>query len=115
MAITVFGIPNCDTVKKARRFLQDQGVDFAFHDFRVDGLAPTQIETWLRTQPMDVLLNKRGTSWRNLPDADKDNDDKAHLVALMVANPTLIKRPVIDNGGTITVGFSPEVQASLIA
>ena len=115
MAITVYGIPNCDTVKKARVFLADQGHEFSFHDFRKTGLEAAQIEGWLSQQPMDVLLNKRGTSWRKLSDADKDNSDVAHLVALMVANPTLIKRPVIERDGAVSVGFGKDVQASFQA
>ena len=111
MAITLYGIPNCDTVKKARVFLDAQGHAFAFHDFRKDALREDMVRVWLKAQPMDKLLNKRGTSWRKLDDADKANEDEAHLVALMVANPTLIKRPVIDHDGQITVGFTDDVKA----
>jgi arsenate reductase len=110
MSLTVYGIPNCDTVKKARVWLADKGQDFAFHDFRKDGLSEDMVLRWLTAQPMDTLLNKRGTSWRKLPDADKANEDEAHLVALMVANPTLIKRPVIEAGGQVTVGFTVAVK-----
>ena len=88
MRLTVYGIPNCDTVKKARVWLADKGADFTFHDFRKDGLSPDMVTRWLAAQPMDKLLNKRGTSWRKLSDADKANADDAHLIALMLANPT---------------------------
>ena len=115
MAIRVYGIPNCDTVKKARAFLAEQGHAFDFHDFRKHGLEREKLESWLTQQPMDVLLNKRGTSWRKLSDADKDNPDSQHLVALMLANPTLIKRPVIERDGVVSVGFSKDVQASFCA
>tara|TARA_B110000971_G_scaffold219445_1_gene260585 strand:- start:3695 stop:4042 length:348 start_codon:yes stop_codon:yes gene_type:complete len=115
MTITVYGIPNCDTVKKARVFLADQGHEFSFHDFRKAGLEAAQIEGWLSQQPMDVLLNKRGTSWRKLSDADKEKTDTGHLVALMVGNPTLIKRPVIERDGVVSVGFSKDVQTSFSA
>lgn len=115
MAIRVYGIPNCDTVKKARVFLAEQGHAFDFHDFRKDGLERDKLESWLTQLPMDVLLNKRGTSWRKLSDADKDNPDSKHLVALMLANPTLIKRPVIERDGVVSVGFSKDVQASFCA
>lgn len=111
MPLTVYGIPNCDTVKKARVFLDAQGQSPQFHDFRKDGLTVDMVRAWLAHVPMDKLLNKRGTSWRNLSDADKANEDEAHLVALMVAQPTLIKRPVIDRDGRITVGFDKTVQA----
>jgi arsenate reductase len=112
MRLTVYGIPNCDTVKKARVWLADKGQDFAFHDFRKDGLSEDMVLRWLKAQPMDTLLNKRGTSWRKLSDADKANEDEAHLVALMVANPTLIKRPVMEAGDKVTVGFTDAVKDS---
>ena len=87
MTLTVYGIPNCDTVKKARVWLGDKGQDFAFHDFRKDGLSAEMVTRWLAQVPMDKLLNKRGTSWRKLSDADKVNEEAAHLVALLDAAP----------------------------
>lgn len=111
MSLTVYGIPNCDTVKKARLWLADKGQDFTFHDFRKNGLQEDMVRRWLQAQPMDKLLNKRGTSWRNLSDADKANEAEAHLIALMVENPTLIKRPVIEAGDKVTVGFTDDVKA----
>ena len=111
MLLTVYGIPNCDTVKKARLWLADKGHDFAFHDFRKDGLSAAMVTRWLADVPMEKLLNKRGTSWRNLSDADKANEDAAHLIALMVENPTLIKRPVMEARQQVTVGFTDEVKA----
>ena len=111
MALTVYGIPNCDTVKKARNWLADGGRDFVFHDFRKDGLEEAHITAWLAHVPMEKLLNKRGTSWRALSDADKANEDEAHLIALMLAHPTLIKRPVMQADGKVTVGFTDEVKA----
>ena len=111
MSLTLYGIPNCDTVKKARVWLADKGQDFVFHDFRKDGLSEDMVMRWLQIQPMDKLLNKRGTSWRKLSDADKANETQAHLVALMVANPTLIKRPVIEAGSKVSVGFTDDVKA----
>ena len=111
MSLTVYGIPNCDTVKKARAWLADKGQDFIFHDLRKDGLSQDMVMRWLQGQPMDKLLNKRGTSWRKLSDADKANEQEAHLIALMVANPTLIKRPVIEAGDKVSVGFTDDVKA----
>ena len=111
MTLTVYGIPNCDTVKKARVWLGDKGQDYAFHDFRKDGLSEDMVTRWLAHVTMDKLLNKRGTSWRKLSDVDKANEDAAHLVELMVENPTLIKRPVIEAGDQVTVGFTDEVMA----
>lgn len=111
MRLTVYGIPNCDTVKKARLWLADKGQDFAFHDFRKDGLSEDMLARWLAHMPMEKLLNKRGTSWRKLSDADKANEDAAHLMALMFENPTLIKRPVMEAGDQVTVGFTDDVKA----
>ena len=111
MTIEFYGIPNCDTVKKARLWLSDKGQDFTFHDFRKDGLSADMVTRWLAHVPMEKLLNKRGTSWRKLSDADKANEDAAHLIALMVENPTLIKRPVIEATKQVTVGFTDEVKA----
>ena len=88
-----------------------KGYEVAFHDFRKDGLTAEQVKGWLVQVPMDKLLNKRGTSWRNLSDADKANEDEAHLIALMLAHPTLIKRPVIEHDGKVTVAFTKEVEA----
>ena len=111
MRLTLYGIPNCDTVKKARTALAEKGYEVAFHDFRKDGLAAGQVQGWLAHVSMEKLLNKRGTSWRKLSDADKANEGEAHLVALMVDNPTLIKRPVIEHDGKVTVGFAKDVEA----
>lgn len=110
MQVTLYGIPNCDTVKKARTALADKGYDVTFHDFKKAGLSEDKIRFWLSHRPMEVLLNKRGTSWRKLSDADKANEDEAHLIALMVDNPSLIKRPVIEAGDKVTVGFTDEVK-----
>ena len=108
---TLYGIPNCDTVKKARVALADKGYEVTFHDFRKDGLGAEKVTGWLKHVPMEKLLNKRGTSWRKLSVADKANEDEAHLIALMVDNPTLIKRPVIEHEGRVTVGFTKDVEA----
>jgi arsenate reductase len=109
--LSLYGIPNCDTVKKARTALAASGHEVHFHDFRKDGLTADKVIEWLAHVPMDKLLNKRGTSWRKLSDADKANEDEAHLIALMVDTPTLIKRPVIEAGDKVTVGFSEDVKA----
>ena len=110
MTVTVYGIPNCDTVKKARKWLDAQGIDHVFHDFRKDGLDAQKLAYWLAHVDMDILLNRRGTSWRKLSDTDKANNDVAHLTALMLDNPTLVKRPVCEKDGTVTVGFTAQVQ-----
>ena len=115
MALTLYGIPNCDTVRKARKWLEAEGIAYQFHDFKKHGLTAQTVQGWLAQQPLHILLNRRGTSWRKLSDAKKAITDEAQLVALMVANPSLVKRPVCVAGKTITVGFSEDVQATLKA
>ncbi|PHS68564.1 MAG: ArsC family reductase [Methylophaga sp.] len=101
----LYGIKNCDTVKKARRWCDANGVDFQFHDFRVDGLDETTILGWLTSVSWEVLLNKRSTSWKQLDDPRKEQLDQNIAVELMLANPTLIKRPVLSDGKSCMVGF----------
>ena len=101
----LYGIKNCDTVKKARRWLDANGVNFQFHDFRVDGLDQATVESWLETVSWETLLNKRGTTWRKLDDPRKEQLDQTIAIELMLANPTLIKRPVITNNSDCMVGF----------
>lgn len=113
--ITVYGIPNCDTVKKARTWLADNGLDFSFHDFRKDGLAAETLESWIAELGRDVLINRRGTTWRKLTDAEKQVDSDADAVALLLANPAMIKRPVIDLGARRLVGFTEDVRDQLQA
>ena len=115
MALTLYGIPNCDTVRKACKWLEAEGIAYQFHDFKKHGLTAQTVQGWLAQQPLDILLNRRGTSWRKLSDVEKAITDEAQLVALMVANPSLVKRPVCVAGKTITVGFSEDVQATLKA
>ena len=101
----LFGIKNCDSVKKARRWLDDHRVAYAYHDFRQDGLDRATIESWLNHVNWETLLNKRGTTWRKLDDPRKDNLDQATAIELMLENPTLIKRPVVMSTTTVIVGF----------
>ena len=115
MALTLYGIPNCDTVRKARKMLEAEGIDYQFHDFKKQGLSAQTVQGWLAHQPLDILLNRRGTSWRKLSDAEKALTDEAQLVELMVANPSLVKRPVCVAGDMVTVGFAEEVQSKLKA
>lgn len=103
--MVLYGIKNCDTVRKARRWLDANGVDFQFHDFRTDGLDETTINAWLKTVSWEVLLNKRGTTWRKLEDPRKEQLDRATAIELMLANPTLIKRPVLSDNADCMVGF----------
>jgi arsenate reductase len=103
---TVYGIKNCDTVKKACTWLNQHNIIFQLHDFRKDGLTKTKVNDWLKSVDWEVLLNKRGTTWRKLSDQQKENFNKKTIVDLMVAEPTLIKRPVLEHDGQVMVGFS---------
>lgn len=104
--VTVFGIRNCDTIRKARRWLDGQGVEYSFHDVRSDGLSRTQLENWVKTLGWENLLNRRGTTWRNLPEAVRDNINKRVAVKLMLEQPAMIKRPVLDLDNSLHLGFS---------
>lgn len=107
MEKTLYGIPNCDTVKKARTWLAEQGQDFTFHDFKKQGLTRATVAAWLEQLDWEVLVNRKGTTWRNLTDEQKAAViDKASALELMLANPSVIKRPVLDAGGKLSVGFS---------
>ena len=108
MAVTIYGIKNCDTMKKAFAWLGQHGVDYVFHDYRVDGIAKADIRRWSKTVGWEKLLNKSSTTFRALSDAEKADLDEAKAIDLMVAQPTMIKRPVLDTGKAIEVGFKPE-------
>ncbi|MFM8546919.1 MAG: ArsC family reductase [Betaproteobacteria bacterium] len=110
----VFGISNCDQVRKARAWLQLAGVDYRFHDFRADGLDGTHLAVWMRHVPWDALLNRRGTTWRRLDEARRASvTDQRSAIELMLAEPTLVKRPVLQHGQRILVGFSEPLYAAL--
>jgi arsenate reductase len=102
----LYGISNCDTVKKARRWLDEQGVAYRFHDVRKDGLEPARLQSWIDALGWDKLLNKSGTTFRKLPDAQKDGLDAASAKVLMLDQPAMIRRPVVEASGAISVGFS---------
>lgn len=106
--ITIFGIPNCDTIKKARKWLDGNDISYQFHDLRDDGLSAKLIEHWFEIVGWEILINKRSTTWRQLKDEQKEGLDESRALSLLLENPTLIKRPVFDNGLTILVGFSEE-------
>lgn len=116
--ITLFGIPNCDTVKKARTWLETNAIPFQFHNFKKDGLAQAQVETWLSQIELDILINRKGTSWRALSEEQKNlANDRDGAIHLMVAQPSLIKRPVLqineDGIKHLGVGFKPEIYQSI--
>jgi len=106
MALTLYGIPNCDTVKKARTWLDAAGIAYVFHDFRKDGLDPAKLQDWIDAVGWEKLLNKAGTTFRKLPDADKAGLDTAKAKALMLEQPAMIKRPVVEAADGVSVGFS---------
>jgi Spx/MgsR family transcriptional regulator len=101
----LYGIKNCDTVKKTRDWLEQNNIDYRFHDFRADGLHETQIKSWIAEIGLETLVNKRSTTWKELDDAIKNNFDEKSAPALIAANPTLIKRPLLDTGKKKNVGF----------
>ena len=115
--ITLYGIPNCDTVKKARTWLTDQGHDYVFHDFKKQGVPQPQLDQWLQAVGWETLINRKGTSWRLLDDATKSGvADAASAQAVALLQPSVIKRPVVEwADGKVTVGFKPEAFASRVA
>lgn len=116
MEITIYGIKNCDTMKKARAWLDKHGVDYAFHDYKTAGIERQRLEQWCQKVGWELLLNRAGTTFRKLPDADKNGLDAKKAVALMLAQPSMIKRPVLDRGGDkLLVGFTPEAYSSALA
>ena len=109
MSITIYGIKNCDTMKKARAWLDKHGVDYSFHDYKTAGIERERLESWEKKVGWETLLNRAGTTFRKLPDKDKNGLDAAKAVALMLGQPSMIKRPVLDLGaGKLIVGFAPE-------
>jgi arsenate reductase (glutaredoxin) len=109
--MTIHGIRNCDTMKKARAWLEAQGLEYQFHDYKTQGIAPETLAAWVGELGWEVLLNRAGTTFRKLPDAEKQGLDAARAMALMLAQPSMIKRPVLDLGPRRIVGFSPESYA----
>jgi len=111
---TLYGIKQCDTVKKARNWLNQHNIDYQFHDFRTDGLDLALLESFEQALGYETLLNKRSTSWRQLADEQKKDLDKNKALKLMLETPTLIKRPVLDTGNQFIIGFKPEHYQSLL-
>lgn len=109
MGLTMYGIKNCDTVAKARKWLEDRGVAYAFHDYKASGIDRPRLEAWVDELGWEPLLNRAGTTFRKLDDADKQNLDREKAIGLMLANPSMIKRPVLDLGERRLVGFKPEL------
>ena len=106
--ITIYGIKNCDTMKRARAWLDGHKVQYAFHDYKASGIDKPTLEGWIGKVGWEVLLNRAGTTFKKLPDADKENVTEKKAIALMLAQPSMIKRPVLEAKGKLTVGFKPE-------
>jgi arsenate reductase (glutaredoxin) len=116
MAISIYGIKNCDTMKKARAWLDQHGIAYGFHDYKTEGIERARLEQWCRDIGWETLLNRAGTTFRKLPDADRADLTEKKAVALMLAQPSMIKRPVLVLGrGKILVGFKPEVYEAALA
>jgi Spx/MgsR family transcriptional regulator len=116
MPITIYGIKNCDTMKKARAWLDKHGVDYAFHDYKTAAIERARLEQWAKQVGWEMLINRAGTTFRKLPDKDKDGIDAKKAIALMLREPSMIKRPVLDLGrGKLLVGFAPEIYSAAMA
>ena len=113
--ITLHGIKTCDTMKKARAWLDAKGVAYAFHDYKTQGIAPETLAGWVRELGWEAVLNRAGTTFRKLPDEQKQGLTEKKAIALMLAQPSMIKRPVLDLGPRRLVGFSPESYAKALA
>jgi arsenate reductase len=114
VTITIYGIKNCDTMKKARAWLDQRKIKYAFHDYKAQGIDRADLERWIGAVGWEVLINRAGTTFRALPEAEKQDLDVRKAIALMLAQPSMIKRPVLDIGGSLHVGFKPEAYATVL-
>ena len=115
MSITLYGIKTCDTMKKARTWLDEHGVSYAFHDYKVSAIDAASLQKWCDEHGWDKVLNRAGTTFRKLDEADKQDLGQAKAIALMLAQPSMIKRPVLDLGERTLLGFKPELYAQALA
>ena len=115
MKTVIYGIRNCDTMKKARTWLESHDIDHAFHDYKVSGIDPQRLAGWVKEVGWEVLLNRAGTTFRKLPEARRQHLDQKSAMALMLEQPSMIKRPVLDVDGALTVGFKPEVYEAVFS
>jgi arsenate reductase len=114
MTLTMYGIKNCDTVAKARKWLEDRGLAYGFHDYKAAGIDRPRLEAWVEELGWEPLLNRAGTTFRKLDEADKQNIDREKAIGLMLANPSMIKRPVLDLGDRRLVGFKPDLYEAVL-
>lgn len=115
MTITLYGIKNCDTMKKARAWLDGHGVAYAFHDYKTAGIDGARLDGWMAQVGWETLLNSAGTTFRKLPETEREGLDASRARSLMLAQPSMIKRPVLERDGRITVGFKPDIYEGLFA
>lgn len=115
MTIIMYGIKNCDTIKKARKYLDTHQIDYHFHDFREDGINPIQLSAWAAELGWEALLNKRSTTWRNLPDETKQNINEVLALMVMEDQPTLVKRPVLELSDRVLIGFNEKTYTDVFA
>ncbi|KSB91619.1 arsenate reductase [Caulobacter vibrioides] len=115
MTVTIYGIKACDTMKKARTWLDERGVAYAFHDYKVAGADRADVERWVAQLGWETVLNRAGTTFRKLPDADKTGIDAGKAVDLMLAQPSMIKRPILDVDGKLLAGFKPDQYTAILA
>lgn len=113
--IILYGIPNCDSIKKARKWLKDNDVDYNFHDYKKQGVPEKQLRSWVKQVGWETLLNKRGTTWRKLDEATKSSVDEASAIQIMLQNASIIKRPILVQEKDILVGFKAEEYAGFFA
>jgi arsenate reductase len=112
--IKIYGIPNCDTMKKARRWLEANGVEYDFHDYKKRGVPEKNLHAWVNQAGWETILNKRGTTWRKLDDDIKHNIDNESAIKIMLDNPSIIKRPVLESNQLLLIGFKEDEYRQLI-
>lgn len=110
----MYGIPNCDTIKKARKWLEANGIDYEFHDYKKLGVPEKNLKKWVQQAGWETVLNRRGTTWRKLPDEVKDSIDETSSIAVMMENASAIKRPVLEADGVLLIGFKTEEYERLL-
>lgn len=112
--IKIYGIPNCDTMKKARKWLDEHNLEYKFHDYKKQGVPEKNLKQWVKQAGWETVLNKRGTTWRKLDDAIKNNIDETSAIQVMIDNPSAIKRPVLEQGKTLLIGFKEDEYKTLV-
>jgi Spx/MgsR family transcriptional regulator len=115
MAATIYGIKNCDTMKKARAWLESHDIAYAFHDYKTAGIDSATLKRWAKQVGWETLLNRAGTTFCKLPEADREALTEAKAIALMTSQPSMIKRPVLERSGKLLVGFKPELYADALS